>query len=211
MPKSLLMAVFCLLTAAGCSDAADTTRDGDSAARREVTERDRSNDPALSCGITATTPLTPAGIGELRVGMSVAQARARCRVLKDSVGEAEGMAMPLLIVDLGSDTILAEPANDQIFRLRIDGPAFRTAEGLGVGSTIAELRAAGTAIVAMGEGTFIMLREKCGLSFQLGELATVGGATVGPDMSAADFAPGNRVARVLVYGCDQTRTAPSSP
>lgn len=211
MHRSLLIPVFFLLQAAACSDAANTTEDGEPVVRREVVEGERSENPALSCGITASTLLTPEGVGELRVGMSVAQARAACRVLRDSAGEAEGMPMPLLIVDLARDTIVAEPANDRIFRLRIDGPAFRTAEGLGVGSTVADLRAAGTARVAMGEGTFILLKEKCGLSFRLGELATVGGATLGPDMSAADFAPGNRVSGVLVYPCDPTQGLPPSP
>ncbi|MGI8619429.1 MAG: hypothetical protein ACR2L6_10130 [Gemmatimonadaceae bacterium] len=214
MHKSQRIAVFFLIAAVACSDTADTSPEKPPQGPPErvasvdgTTPADSSTRP--TCGIDGRTALTPTGIGDLRVGMPVAQARARCRVLGDSVGEAEGMPMPLLVVDLGRDTALAEPANDRIFRLRIDGSAFRTLDGLGVGSTVGDLRAKGSARVALGEGTFILLAEKCGLSFELGEYELVPGARFGPNMSAADIAPDSRVVRVLVYMCDPSHPVPS--
>lgn len=186
-----------LVAIIGCSDGADTTR-------RMPENSPRSPQTSIAemprCGVGTGTIVTPEGIGRLRIGATVAEVRAGCRILRDTTGQgAEGMLERLITVDLGRDTVEMVVAEDRIWRIHIDGPAFRTADEIGVGTTVDALRRSGSARVLTGEGSmFLTLAEKCGLSFRLA------GVPFGPERAAAELPGDGRVVELLVFGCEAT-------
>lgn len=110
------------------------------------------------------------GIGALRIGASVSTVRERYRVVRDTVVEdAEANAQRQIAVDLGRDTVWADVVKDTVWRIMVDHPAYRTADSLGVASTLSQLLAAGTATGLEGDGgrLYITLEHHCGMSFRL--------------------------------------------
>lgn len=151
-----------------------------------------------ACEVDRGTILTRDGIGALRVGASVTDVRARCNVVRDATRRGvEGMPERRIAVDLGRDTVDAVVVDDRVWRIHVDGPAFRTADGLGVGTTVAELRKDRVARVLAGEGSmFVTLADQCGLSFKLG------GVAFGPARPASELPADARVVEVLAFGCE---------
>lgn len=189
------MSIVLLLVMVACSDTADTTPEQEPVPSRESA-------PAAAriptCRINDGTILTADGIGRLRVGASVAEVRAECVIVRDTTGpDLEGMQQRRIAVDLERDTVEAVVVDDRVWRIHVDGPAFRTADGLGVGTTVAELRKDRAARVLAGEGSmFITVADQCGLSFRLG------GVQFGPELPAADLPAEARVVEVLAFGCE---------
>ncbi len=186
-----------LIAILGCSDTADTTP-----GKPEDTAR--SPKPSIAetslCGIDAGTTVGPEGIGRLRIGATIDDVRAGCRIVRDTMRvAAEGMRERRITVDLGRDTVETVVVEDRIRRIHVDGPAFRTADDIGVGTTVDALRRSGSARVLAGEGSmFLTLADKCGLSFRLD------GVPFGPERPAADLPADGRVVEVLVFGCEAT-------
>ena len=98
------------------------------------------------------------------------------------------------MVVTGSVNTTAAIVDGRVWRIYVASPSFRTTDSLGVGSLVRDLR--GTeARLARGEGTFVLRRDHCGLSFQLGR-------GVPPVAQTLDAVPDSvRVERVLVIGC----------
>ena len=186
-----------LIAILGCSDTADTTP-----GKPEDTAR--SPRPSIAetslCGIGAGTIVGPEGIGRLRIGATIDDVRAGCRIVRDTMRVAgEGMRERRITVDLGRDTVETVVVEDRIRRIHVDGPAFRTADDMGVGTTVDALRRSGSARVLAGEGSmFLTLADECGLSFRLG------GVPFGPERPAADLPGDGHVVEVLVFGCEAT-------
>lgn len=202
MLKAHVIPILLLIASAACSDTADTTPDAEptqqQAAVRDEAPSGRPAPRAAACGITRGTILTGDGVGRLRVGVSLADVREECTVVRDTTTlGAEGMQERRIAVDLRRDTIEAVVSNERVWRIHVDGSAFRTAEGLGVGSTVGELRQDRTARVMAGEGSmFIALADHCGLSFRLS------GVPFGRERPVAELPADGRVVEVLVFGCE---------
>jgi len=196
MNKSRRISVILACAMLGCSDSADT-----SPARTPVnppSEAEPSVVQARACGIDGGIVVTRDGIGALRVGATMTDIRARCGIVRDGSGRGvEGMPERRIAVDLGRDTVDAVVVDDRVWRIHVDGPAFRTTDGLGVGTTVAELRKDRVARVLAGEGSmFVTLADQCGLSFELG------GVAFGPERPASELPADARVVEVLVFGCE---------
>jgi hypothetical protein len=159
---------------------------------------------AGTCGIADTTHLSSIGIGELRVGVPVSAVQEKCKVVSDTVEtDAEGMPQRVLLVDLGRDRVRALVAENQVWRIEIDGGSFRTADSLGVGVTLARLLATPGTTAIEGDGLLYgVVPSHCGLSFRLSHVPEA--TELHPDWSAEDLGQlpvGTEVDRVLVTGC----------
>jgi hypothetical protein len=159
--------------------------------------------PKSSCG---NELLTDEGIGELRVGTTVESVKQKCNVLRDTTAlGAEGMPARKLTVALSRDTVEAEIVNGRVWRIAVDSPRLRTADGLGVGTSIGRLRQLKNARLMTGEGQlFVGSAEHCGMSFKL--------ANVGPDALRGNTGRAGLarlpdtavVSEVLIFGCKLT-------
>jgi hypothetical protein len=164
----------------------------DSAARAGAT----SAVAAATCRVETRTPLTAAGIGDLRVGARVEDVARACRVLRDTTAPGiEGQEERRIVVDLGRDTVAAVVNAGRIWRVHVGGPAFRTSDSLGVGTRVRELRSRGPKLLT-GEGrVFLTLPSHCGLSFRLR------GVAPGRASSLRQFPDSVVVDEVLAFGC----------
>lgn len=161
--------------------------------------------PERTCGVADTTRLSGTGIGLLRIGAPVAEVRSHCRVRSDSVeADAEAMPQRVLVLDVAGAPVRALVADDRVWRVEIDGPAFQTVDSLRVGSTLSDLLARPEAAAAEGDGRiYVMVPRHCGLSFRLAPVP--GDDEHRAEWSARDLArlPGRTaVDLILVIGCD---------
>jgi hypothetical protein len=92
-----------------------------------------------------------------------------CEVLADSIEmDAEAHPQRVMYVRLGSSKIKAEITNGLVRRLCITDSLLRTADGLGVGTTLGELLSDPNLRGGNGErGVFVFHSMHCGLSFGL--------------------------------------------
>lgn len=112
--------------------------------------------------------------------------------------------MPLrkLTVALARDTVEAEIVNGRVWRLAVHSPRLRTADSLGVGTTLASLLQLRNPRGMTGEGRFYVASPQyCGMSFRL---ANAGPGAQRGDLDSAGLArlPKSAVvSEVLVFGC----------
>jgi hypothetical protein len=147
--------------------------------------------------------VTDSAVGELRIGATVADVRARCTIARDTTApRAEGQEARVISVVFGSDTVDAEVVADRVWRIEVTDPAFTTADSLRVGTGVGALLDLPGLRPLSGEGNvFVMTTAHCGLSFQLSVPDT--GASAGR-WRADDLRrlpAGTEVTRVLVIGC----------
>lgn len=196
-----LWAVATLCTLPACRG----ERSGAAAGADAAIVESRPETPARSCGVAAGTPLTGSGIGDLRVGAPTATIKERCLVLADTTRAGpEGTSERVLIVRLSSDTVTATVVDDEVWRIEIATPRFRTADSLGVGSRVAMFRGLRDLQAVSGEGPYYLLTAShCGLSFALPPQA-VPGTLYGQTLEGAGLrllADSLQVHAVLVSGC----------
>ena len=107
-----------------------------------------------------------------------------------------------LAVALARDTVEAEIVNGRVWRLAVHSPRLRTADSLGVGTTLARLLQLRNPHGMTGEGKFFVASpEHCGMSFRL---ANAGPGAQRGDLDSAGLArlPKSAVvSEVLVFGC----------
>jgi hypothetical protein len=107
-----------------------------------------------------------------------------------------------LAVALARDTVEAEIVNGRVWRIAVYSPRLRTADSLGVGTTLARLLQLRNPHGMTGEGKFFVASpEHCGMSFRL---ANAGPGAQRGDLDSAGLArlPKSAVvSEVLVFGC----------
>jgi hypothetical protein len=95
------------------------------------------------------------GIGVARIGMTIAEVRQSCPTRDTTFSLGEGMQEQGAVIDFAGHRVLAlTTGGNTIQRLIVADSSFRTERGLGVGSTVGQLREAyGRLCGAAGEGT----------------------------------------------------------
>ena len=147
--------------------------------------------------------ITDEGIGELRIGTTVESVGQKCTVVSDKTAPgAEGMPARKLAVAFARDTVEAEIVNGRVWRLAVHSTRLRTADSLGVGTTLARLLQLRNPRGMTGEGKFFVASpQHCGMSFRL---ANAGPGAQRGDLDSAGLArlPKSAVvSEVLVFGC----------
>jgi len=147
--------------------------------------------------------ITDEGIGELRIGASIESIRQKCSVVRDTtVMGPEGMPARKLAVLFSRDTVEAEIVDGRVWRLAVLTPRLRTADSLGVGTTIGRLLQLKSPHGMTGEGAFFVASPAhCGKSFRLA-IAEAGPAPGDLDRAGLARLPrSTAVNQVLIFGC----------
>ena len=171
------------------------TSDGGDADTAEDTSTVASN----RC-VTGTAAVTAGGVGPVRIGESLEQAEARCTVRDTSFTLGEGATENGQVVELdGSSVVVLTNAAGNVTRIIVEDPSVRTERGLGVGSTVGELREAhGQLCAALGEGIVVVSSGSLGpISFATdADFGTVArGASIDVDAIPAE----TRITSLWVY------------
>jgi len=159
--------------------------------------------PGRADGPTCLDPsgpqLTDASAGLVRIGATESSVRAECNVVADTALMLEGDVQPAILVEVGTDTVLAEIVDARVWRIRVRSPGLRTADSVGVGTPARQLLAAPGANVVWGEGNHVVVTpEHCGLSFLLTALPPR--ARPWSTAEVAEMPDSVRVGEVLVIG-----------
>jgi hypothetical protein len=154
--------------------------------------------------------LTGDGIGELRVGRSAQDIHRLCRVTRDTTAlGAEALPERVLTVVTVRDTLEVTITDDRVWRISIERPAMRTADSLGVGSTLAALLRASGVNGAEGEGSlYVMVPRHCGMSFRLAnELSPNQHRDHWSEVDLRKLSSRSVVTQVLITGCQAGKTS----
>ena len=199
MPRRL--SLFVVLAVVACSS-------GDRPADTTVTARDTTS-AASSDGVAVASPadsgcagglLTDSSAGSVQLGNRVESIRARCPGARDSTGTQEGMPTSSLVVPVGADTIAVSIVEGRAWRLAVLTRGLRTADSLGIGTSLTRLLQLPGARAITGEGrTFVVAERPCGLSFELDRF--VQAAEPDTAMLRTLARQGAVARRVLVTGC----------
>jgi hypothetical protein len=179
------------------SAAPETTNAG---AQTPLPGRSTPGPRSSACG---SEVVTDEGIGEVRIGAAVESVRQKCNVVRDTTAlGAEGMPARKLTVVLSRDTVEAEIVDGRVWRIAVRSPRLRTADSLGVGTTLARLLELRNPRGMTGEGRFYVASpDHCGMSFRL---TNAGPGAARGDLNSSGLARLPRsalVSEVLVFGC----------
>lgn len=156
------------------------------------------------CGLERRSNVTGQGIGEIQIGRKPEAIALACTIARDTTAlGAEALPERLLFVATPFDTVEVTIHDNRVWRIAFERPALRTADSLGVGSTLAELLRTNGATGAEGEGVlYVLLPTHCGVSFRLGyELQDDGHRQNWNRHDLGKLPPTVRVSKVLVTGC----------
>lgn len=188
-------------------------------AKQEVPAAASGDSVSSSTGTGADTVLPPAGggsakrcaegtmsgsgIGDLRLGLTVDEARAKCGVVRDTTRLAsEGQRARMIAVAFPRDTVEAEVVNGRVWRIEVLSPRFRTTDALGVGTPLSRLLALRTPRGITGEGQlFVVSPGHCGLSFRLSNNGSSARMQDWDRAALARLPAATVVDKILVVGC----------
>jgi hypothetical protein len=164
-----LAALLLLVLLVACRDRPG----GRPAAVDTLAERDPWVDlPPLPCAAASDT-VTGDGVGPVRVGAPASEVR-RCPVSDTTLSLGEGQTERALVASVAGGVVIALTTGDSVAgadtvrRVIVPAPGFRTAGGIGVGSTVGELRRAhGPVCGDIGEGAVVVAAPSLpGVSFE---------------------------------------------
>ena len=174
----------------GCNRDGRGDRRSDSAAARGTPAA-----AAAGCASGAVPAVNGEGVGSVRLGMPLGEAASDCP-RRDTSWSSEGTTERGAVIVLAGHPVVARVAttpDSSITRLVVRDPALRVEGGLGVGSTVGQLRAAYGPLCALtGEGRIVAVVPSLpGLSFVTDAPLAASGKRL-PD--------GARVTELLVHG-----------
>ena len=188
--------------AAACQ--ADETGQRSAAAATAARETQQCSAPSVS------TVIDSAGIGPVLRGRRVATLSNRCTVTDTALTLGEGVPERAHVVSVGGRSLVllsTGTPDTSIIRVITTDPGFKTAGGVGVGSSVQALRLAHGAIcAAQGEGNFVvMAADLPGVTFAIDWSPP---PSRDPSVSSTPFPGGDpgtaldaaRITRVWVHG-----------
>jgi hypothetical protein len=163
----------------------------------------------LSCGDKV---IRAQSVGLLSIGMTIDSLKEKCRLVTDTIQPGpEGMTERRGTVAFPPDFVEAEIVDGRVWRIDVDSPVFRTADSLGVGSSVSDLLRDDDPNGGTGEGAFFVIsRKHCGLSYQLSGGIPSGPARRWDRKGMATLPASTRVVRVLVSTCPPSRAIDSA-
>ena len=165
--------------------------------------------PATRCDAKT---ISADGVGPIRIGADVDSVKSFCDVVRDTTQRGgEGMMERRITISIPPGKLDAEIVDGRVWRLDIRSPSFRTADSLGVGSTLSELLRHQDPKPAAGEGiVVVMLRDHCGMSFVLAGGFRSGVFRKWIAAELAKLPSSTKVERVFVVGCPKNAAKPRS-
>jgi hypothetical protein len=153
---------------------------------------------------TNDTLLTGDSVGAAVVGGAAKALSARVHLVRDTIELGmEAIPESIAVLVVGGDTIRGAIDSGRIYRFSVESARFRTADSLGVGSTLARFLSEPGLYAITGEGAvFLQSPRHCGLSFRLAEAGELGDAPDSVGMAQLRrLPPATRISEVLVVGC----------
>lgn len=207
-PLLLALLLLAACGGAGAADAPPAAAAMDSVGATDTLSADGAPPAGPATAVAACVPpgatLTGDGVGEVRIGRSVAELRGVCSVVRDTVVPGpEGMPQRVLEVPTDGDTLRVEVVDDAVWRVTVTDDGVRTVDGRGVGARLGDLAALDGVRGDPGEGgMYVTLPGDCGISYRL---PSAGTPPAGGGWTAAQLRrlPADaRVEAVLLTGCD---------
>jgi hypothetical protein len=206
MFKNILYAVLLGVGMAAC------LADRDSSENKQTSTTDTTGTAATADETTppVTDPaafvISPGKVGRLQIGMSINEMRQHVPpgfTIKDTTLSLEGQDYTAYVLQAGGDSkgLLVEQQCDpecKVWRLRVRDTAYKTAQGIGIGSRYGEVQHTyPISYVSPGEGNFVAVSEKAGLSFVLNTAQLPKGRL--PGLKPADIPANTLVESIFIY------------
>lgn len=153
--RRALIAVVAALCVIGACGRGDANRQANASNAADTVRR---VDPR--CDGRDLPPVSPGGVGIAQLGVRVSTLAGLCRVTDTSYMAAEGLRERAHVVHFGNHRVIAVSTgtpDTSIIRLIVYDSAFTTSQGIGVGSTIGEMRSLYPVLAyASGEGNYVV-------------------------------------------------------